>query len=66
MSWASHDSSQWRSPASGAASASASRSPPKGDPFFTARTTSALKTPTPISATTRATPRTNVSVSRAR
>ena len=38
----------------------------KGSPVFTARTISALSTPTPINATTRLTPSTNVSTSRAR
>ena len=63
MSCASHDSSQCRRPASGATTARATSSQPKGSPRLSARTTSALTTPTPISATTRATPRRNVTVS---
>src|SRR5207245_2283 len=65
MSCASHDSSQWSSPASGAVTASAISSAPNGAPCVTARTTSALSTPTPMIAATRAMPSTNVVTRRA-
>ncbi len=65
MSWASHDSSQCSRPAEGATTSSAIRSAPVGSPRLTARTTSALSSPTPISAATRATPSTNVTTRRA-
>ena len=64
MSWASQDSSQCSTPASGATIRSATSHAPVGSPRLTARTTSALSSPTPMSAATRATPSTKVTTSR--
>ena len=63
MSWASHDSVQWNAPASGAMMPRMMRRPPKGSPFLTARTVSALTTPTPMKVNTRAMPNMNVTMS---
>ena len=65
MSCASQDSSQWSTPAAGATMSSAASSTRVGSPRLTARTTSALRRPTPISAATRATPSTKVMTRRA-
>ena len=60
MSWASQDSSQCSSPATGAVTPSAMSSGPTGEPFLSPRITSALNTPTPMNARTRRIPRDTV------
>ena len=63
MSCASQDSSQCRAPASGATTTRAVSSAPNGAPCLSACTMSALRMPTPIKATTRATPSAKVATS---